>query len=202
MAWNDPYGTAAEYRARVGKESADHDTDILEQIQAVSDLTNKRCHRQFNQTSEVARTFTRTSPLAVSIPDLVSLADEGFAVDTTLDGTFDTTIANGDLLLLPTQASEDPDPYTRIELHPKQQTITALPTARHAIEITGTWGWAAVPNAILERVYAIVRELRDLQEAGYTLTLQNVDAAVAISPRGPALMNEIVRLYGRPRMVM
>lgn len=202
MAWNDAYGTAEEYRARVGKSDAADDADIGEQLIAVSGLLNRECHRQFNLSGEVARQFTRTSPIAVAVTDLVTLSADGFTVDTTGDGVFETTIDSGDLILLPRMAAEDPDPYTRIELHRKQTTITQLPRTRYCIQITGTWGWAAVPNAIVEAVYSIVREIRDLQEGGYTATLENVDIAIRLSANAPLIVRRIVRQFGRASGVM
>lgn len=200
MAWNDPYGTPEEYRARVDKDSADDDPDITEQIQGVSDMLNRKCHRQFNKTpAGTVRTFDACSDIAVAIDDLVSLDVDGFNVDTTPDGTYETNVANDDLLLRPRRASEDLAPFTRLVLAPKQTTLSRLPQFDDAIEITATWGWPAVPNLIIEWVYALVREWRDLQEAGNTQALQQIDQVVALSPAMTKITRDVIRHYGRPR---
>lgn len=200
MAWNAVYGTIAEYRARVDKSSSADDNDILEQLEAVSDLVNRECHRQFNQTPPATvRTFDACSDIAVAVDDLVSLDASGFDVDTTKDGTYETNVANDDLLLLPTLASEDLEPFTRIELAPKQTTLTRLPDFRKAIQITGTWGWSAVPKAIPEYVYLLVRMWRDLQEGGVTQDIQQIDQAVAMSPQMTHIMRQVKKRFGRAR---
>ena len=105
-------------------------------------------------------------------------------VETNGDGTYDATAPAGDRIARPQSVdSEDERPIKAYQLHPKQTVISHFPHRVVAVELSGTvFGWAAVPDAIREACVDLARSIRDLQLAGHTASLQNLDNAVALSP--------------------
>lgn len=220
MAIGDAYATAAEYRARVTKTDTGDDTTIDAQLKAVSHYIDARCRRKdgFNlAASAVARTYdieSRPGPSAAFTRDYLRLwlpedigATDSLAVKVDLNGDYDvadsgeTLAINTDFWLGPSTAGAtpgtDPRPYEFIDIHPQSTLISAWPIQRRAIEITAKWGWPEVPEAVKEATVLITRQLRDAQESGYLLTLENLDAALPQGREIATLVRGIENAYKR-----
>ena len=57
-----------------------------------------------------------------------------------------------------------------------------------------------MPGAIKEATVLVTRELRDLERAGFTLTLENIDQGINLSPAAFSLIQRIKAEYGRRRL--
>ena len=193
MALLDAYATAAEYRARSNKTGTADDAEILAQLTAVSRWIESYCGRIFNQSSaSVVRYFDGQGYSDLAIDDLTTLANVD--VDDDDDGTYEIAVTLTNVHSLPSNAAERGEPYTSLELvrYPSNSQLSRFPRGRRSVKITGTWGWPAVPNAVKEATILLARELRDLQEAGPTLTLSSIDTAIRISPRAPRVISELL----------
>lgn len=223
MAYTDPYVTPQEYRKRVDKKSGDSDNELESQLIAFSRLIDRACGRTFNNTGAVQTRYydgvggyqptseifserdyiraTRGVSSSFYIPDDIATSS-GLVVAVDLDGdyTHETTLTiNTHFWLEPYNAGArvEPEPYSQLRLVPNNSVITAWPVTDRGIKITAVWGWLNVPSAVKEAVVLLTREMRDLQEAGVTLTLQDMDAAIRLSPRAPNIISDIVKSYGR-----
>lgn len=203
MAVIDAYATAVEYRGRVTKSDTGDDATILAQLTAISRLIDQRCRRFFTQdTILAARVFDGNGKARVWIDDIATAT--GLIVKADLNGDYDyadsneTLTLNTDFWLGPdnTNFGAEVRPWTFIELIPTSAKATTFPLQRKAVEITATWGWPAIPGAIKEATISITRELRDIQEAGATLSLENIDAALQMAPVSHTILMDIVRRYG------
>jgi len=122
-------------------------------IEAVSRAADRYCGfplRQFYKTAaSTARVLTADDYDYLSIPDLTSTV---VSVKTDADGdrTYGTTWATTDYDLLPENAAEYNEPYTHIQVTPKG--TQGFPTHAKGVQITGTWGWPAVPPEVTEAV--------------------------------------------------
>jgi hypothetical protein len=196
MAWDSPYATAEEYRARVEKAATGEDTEIDAQLEGVSRFIEREAGRVFNQSDpDTVRYFDGNGGVHVYVDDVVTLT--ALEVDIDASGSWETAVASASLLLKPYHASEIGQPYTCIELAPWQTTISRFPARPKAIKVTGVWGWPAVPGGIKEGVIGITRQLRDLHKAGFTATLESVDMLVRQSPQASFLLRDILREYRR-----
>ena len=198
MAWNSAYATAAEYRSRTGKTTTGDDADILEQLTAASRAIERCTFDVFNKTlAGVVQLMDGRGGDWLPVNPSVALL-ESLKVDTNGDGTYDATVVAGDLIANPQSVdANDERPVRAYRLHPKQSTITAFPHRVVAVEITATFGWKAVPDAIREACVDLTRSIRDLQLAGHTMSLQNLDQAVALSPEVARVVQRLEGTYKR-----
>lgn len=145
MAATNGYCSTAELRVWLGDLPSDvTDAALEDQIEAASRKIDKECDRFFFQLAATTKTYTATDGDYLSIDDLVSVTT--LATDANGDRTYGTTWAVTDYDLTPDNASADGMPYTAIVLSPR--SAQWFPTIRKAVQITGTWGWPSVPDAI------------------------------------------------------
>ena len=154
MAWAPSYATAAQLRTYMRIDAVTGDaTDIAQDtlvhtpaVAAASRLIDRATNRQFGSVTSEARYYTARWDVSrnayiVAIDDLGTVSGLAVAVD--LDGTlaFATTVTVDATLPLNAIA--------------KGRVITDLvlsngTTVEGATKVTAVWGWAAVPDTILE----------------------------------------------------
>lgn len=208
MALLDAYANAAEYRARVGKVSIAEDATILTLLTSVSRVVEKRLGVMvgaFNTHSGVyvfdgtGRSLLRLRDRAGRQYFLTAITADSLKIDSDLDGSYDDyTLDLSDAWVrgLPENAAAGSEPYTAIELRPlTSATITTFPNLPGCVQITGTFGWAAVPGAIKDRVVGITRELIDVQHAGAAMLVSDVEGEIDRVPAARALMSLLEREY-------
>lgn len=209
MSWSEPLVTPEDYGSRVDSRDQGAPRGPLQaQLNAVADHLQARLGRRFGRTdADELRYFTPSSFFSVRLDDLVSLADDGFAVDSSGDGVYDALDAD-DFVLLPRNAAAYGQPYLRAEL--KRTTsfdivtggFGAWPTRPDAIRVNGIWGWPATPGAFVELVVMTTRQLRDLQRHGLTTTANSIDTAVQMAPGASSLMKDLRKGLGRKAFVL
>lgn len=151
---DDGYCSLSQLKERVGIEDNIDDLVIISAISASSRWIDDYCQRSFNQTTSQARILDscNTRELCLgNFGDLVSVTT--LKTDDNADGVFETTWAAGDYQLLPLTAPTrpDPHPYTTIRSTGTRYFPLASCVGRVGlVEITGVWGWPAVPDAVHE----------------------------------------------------
>lgn len=95
----------------------------------------------------------------------------------------------------------EPKPWTHLEIVPDNAVLSLFPAQKRAVQVTAIFGWPAVPGAIREANIMVVRELRDLEEAGFTLDLQNIDQAVQLAPQAFSIVERIKSQYSRTAVI-
>lgn len=131
-------------------------TDLLDDVvTSVSRMIDQHCQRHFWQATAIARRFETTSTYRLDLGafnDLVSVTS--IKLDRDGDGVFEETVSASDYVLGPgnTLAYPEAHPYRVIDMLNSQYWPIPGGTAgtgRTALtEITGTWGWSAVPAAV------------------------------------------------------
>lgn len=205
MAVTDAYATAAEYRARVGKADTADDSTISAQLAAISRFLDWKTGRHFTQDAAVTtRLYDGSGQAYLRLEDdIASLT--GLVVKADLDGDYDFDEADETLALnthywIDSQRAtfgSEAMPWGRLQLIPSSGRLNVWPDQRNAVQVTAIFGWPAVPAAIKEATVALTRQLRDLQHSGMTLTLENLDAQVRVSPQASRLVDDLVRAYRR-----
>ena len=151
MAITRGYCTLSEVRAacRIPATDTSEDTMIESVIEGASRRIDGYCGRFFYQVT-TALSIYPSSIYSTAIPDLSTGAGITVKTDTKGDGTFATTWTSGQYMLNPTDTALNGHPYTRIvaiggNTFP-MYILPQIPT----LQITGVWGWAAIPDDIRE----------------------------------------------------
>ena len=153
MAIVNGYTTLAAAKAVLGIADTDKNAAIEDAVEAASRQIDAHCGqgRKFWQDGTVvARKYFPTMADVVTVDDISTLTGLLVAVDTTDDGTFDTSLTiNTDFQVEPVNAAADVQPWTRIRLLDGALTsFSRLSSGRPAVEVTAKFGWSAVPAAV------------------------------------------------------
>jgi len=204
MALTDPYAEITDYKARVGKTSGDDDAALLETLKAVSRLIDRECERFFGvDAAVVTRPYDGNGLARLYLDDVATATGLVVKVDLDADYDFDgadeTLTKDSHFWLGPVNADKGPEPmpFRYLEIVPANGRLTVWPAQARAVQVTAKFGWPAVPGAIKEATVMVTREIVDLQKAGMTMALQDVDSAVRLSPTAFSIVQRIKREYGR-----
>ena len=202
MAVDDAYIEAADYRARIEKTDTGDDGAIDAQLKAVSRFIDKRMRRFFTKDAAVVtRTLKGNGESKLWLPfDIATTSGLIVKADTDGDYSFDDESAltiNTDFWVGPFDADKGSEawPFEWLMVHPTSGNLSVWPDQEQAVQVTAVCGWPDIPEAIKELTVAITRYLRDLEEAGATLTMQNIEATIQQSPRMNLLILDIERMY-------
>jgi len=203
----DAYATAEEFRQRTSKGDATEDDVILSQLTTVSRFLDLRLRRFFTQDAvAVVRTFDGNGDVLLWLPADIATTT-GLIVKVDLNEDYDVTDAGETLTINthfwvgPADADKGPEPrpYECLEVVPNNGLFDVWPDQKRAVQVTAKFGWSAVPGGIKERTIDLTRQMRDVLEAGATLTIQSIDTALTVSPQLKLLLWDIERQYARPR---
>lgn len=155
MAITLGYSTRDEVKDWIGVEVDQFDLKLDNVVTSVSRWIDNYCQRHFWQTSaNTVRVFESPCDLRLlrfgPFNDLATFAS--LKTDEAGDGTFETTWSASDYELLPLNPAGAPEqrPYTKIRATGTGRWFPVQTcTGRIArIEVTGTWGWPAVPEDV------------------------------------------------------
>jgi len=155
-----PYVTIPEFKSSIGLTDTIDDVELADILDSVSRWIDEYCDRHFWQDVAVARTFEACHWYKLDIDDLVSITS--LKTDESGDGTFETTWAASDYQLQPVDRPTG-RPFTRVEAvasrrFPIRYTVSGR---ANRVEITGIWGWAAVPKPVHRA--CLIQANRDLK---------------------------------------
>lgn len=172
MTITNGYLTTTEAREYCGLSDL-ADTELLDAtVEAVSRLIDNHCQRHFFATASSARTFATQSADRLRLGafnDLVSVTSVKFDRDG--DGTFEETVASTNWALSTGTNAGAPESSPFTELHLFNLVWFPIPggtagTGRTQLtEITGVWGWPAVPAAIKQATRIMVSRIVKRQES-------------------------------------
>jgi hypothetical protein len=160
------YATLQALKSRLGLASTDtaDDYELHTACFAASRMVEHYTQRLFwRTTDEEVRTFTPTGLYCLRLPvfnDLVSVVT--LKTDASGDGVFETTWAVGDYQLQPVNPAAGPEqkPYTRIAALARTFPLPCgLLTRQDRVEITGVYGWPAVPYSVRQSALITAAEL-------------------------------------------
>lgn len=151
MAIGDAYATLAEFKEHARISDTTDDVQIPRVLNGVSRSVEKYCRRQFNDAgSASARVFEPDNECVVWVDDFHTTSGLVVQIDTTDDGTFDTTVSTSDYLLRPLNGIWNGlagFPSHQIEL--VGSGVWFRPhNRRPSVQVTAQWGWSSVPDAV------------------------------------------------------
>lgn len=156
MAVTNGYATVTQLKGYIDQGGAvtigtNDDTELEFAINAASRQIDAHCNRRFYlDGAATARVFVAEHPTLLKVHDFST--STGFIVetDTTGSGTFDRTWTTADYQLEPLNgisAGIEGWPYWRVRAIDDE----AFPVdTRARVRVTAKWGWAAVPDAVLQ----------------------------------------------------
>ncbi len=163
MAWDDPYIGVDEFKARANIAGGTRDAEIETALRAASRQVERLTGQVFNRSAADAVRYVTAAGLdALFTPPFVALTelatDDGTRTYTT---AWDTT----DYELWPFDAEDAGRPYTLIRRAP--YGVQGWGLWPRGIRLTGTFGWPAVPEPIVEATYLLANRLRSLWTAPF-----------------------------------
>lgn len=185
------YATVEQYRAVTGKTDLEADTQIEEDLLAISRYLDATLRRYFGQ-SAVARTLIvpRTSD-TLWTPDLAE-APTSVKADEDEDGVCETAITGFEVHPLNAALEPEPRPYTRIHLPSWASRTLFLEGQR--VEVTAIWGWPAVPLAVNRACIHLTAILR-LETPRATRRIQELGETVEASPDAMSIVRKLTDAY-------
>lgn len=156
MAVTNGYCTLVQLKGYIDQSGAvtigtGDDTELEFAINSASRAIDAFCNRRFYLDAQVsARVFVAESPTLLKVADFSTSTGLVVKTDTVGNGTFDRTWETTDYQLEPLngiQEGLEGWPYWRIRAIDDE----AFPVdTRARVQITAKWGWAAVPDAVLQ----------------------------------------------------
>jgi hypothetical protein len=154
VTWKPDYATLAQERdyRQIGDVVDDDQLSLA--ITAASRAIDRAANRQFGVVASVevryyTASWSRTRcSWTVPIDDLSSTTDLEVDFDLAEDLTFSTALTSGDWRLHPLNALAEGEPWTHIEI--RHDASAQPPTSIGAVRVTGLWGWASVPDDIVQ----------------------------------------------------
>ena len=168
---NRQYCSAEELKSRLGVPDTGDDFEVNLAVEAASRYVDEICGRYFWQGSDV-RTYMPASIFGQQVDDIVSVTS--FKVDFDGDGTFEQTWTQGtdfDLTVSPghynTTAKGEPWPYTGFTVLNASHYVPFVWPWSHQnrIQVTGVFGWPAVPATVKQAALLVAADLFKLKDA-------------------------------------
>lgn len=204
MAVTNGYCTLAALKAALDITDKADDGALEAAIEAASRQIDAHCGRGrkfWQDANVVARKYSPVYANRVVVDDVSTLTGLIVAVDTTDDGTFDTTLTiSSDFQVEPVNAAAEypVQPWTSIRLlDGTLSTFTRLASGRPVVQVTAKFGWPTVPDAV-ERACVIqarsVFKSQDTTFGSFALSLDGQPQRVpALDPMARAQLEPFVR---------
>lgn len=186
MAITNGYATLAELKRFVEVPSATttHDDDLNRAVETASRMIDNYCGRFFYDSgAATAKKFKARHPYTLDVPDFSTTTGLVVKVDTTDNGTFDTTLTSSDYQVEPF-APDDGKPYERIT---RLDFSWPLLGRRPRIEVTARWGWNAVPTEVSQTCLIVAAELWRRKDAPFGVVFGQTGEARVASTEMPML---------------
>jgi hypothetical protein len=200
QAW---YIGLEELKDRLGITDTADDSQAQIAIQSVSQAINEFCGRHFNQVTEV-RTYRPMNIWLLEIDDLVSVSS--FLMDYDGDGIFETTMVKdvdyqlryGDNLYNKNAIGiARPFRQAQIIQTGKWFPFTWPYTHLDRVQITGVWGWPAVPPPVTQAAFLLASEYFKLKDAPFGTT-GNAEFGTGMI-RSTPWIRDMLKRYVNPR---
>jgi hypothetical protein len=201
------YTSVEEIKDRLKITDTADDMSLTMSVQAATRWVERHCGRHFYQRTET-RTYVPENIYELHIDDLVSLT--AMAVDYDGDGVYETIWTQGtDFQVM--QTGSNFNQYDSGELMPLG-VIRAINFAGQGryfpfiwpfsrldrIQITGTWGWPAVPFAVRQATLQVAAEFYKLKDAPFGIAGASEFGNVRV-PSGMAVALDLLCAYVHPR---
>lgn len=204
MTITNGYTTLHAVKLALGISDSNADTDVEAAVEAASRQIDSHCGRGrkfWQDASVVARKYNPANATTVITDDISTLTGLIVKVDTSDDGTFDTTLTiNTDFQVEPVNAAAEypVQPWTAIRLLDGAiSSFARLASGRPCVEVTAKYGWSTVPDAV-ERACTIqarsIFKAQDTTFGSFQLSIDGQPQRVpSLDPMARAQLEPFVR---------
>lgn len=207
MAVTDAYASAATYRAIADKDSTAEDTEILDDLRAISRYLDGKLGQFFTQdASAVARLFEGNGERVLRLdgiegcPGIASTT--GLVVKVDLNGDYDVTdtgetlTINTDFWVAPANAAQGAEarPWTALEVTPSTTVLSTWPKRRRAVQVTAIFGWPAVPKSI-ERATCLLAAIMRMETARAIVQRSEIGEMIEASREARGIVDNLSKHY-------
>ena len=204
MAITNGYATLAAIKSAIGVHDTHNDTDLEAAVEAASRQIDAHCgrgRRFWQDANVVARQYNPVSAVRIVTADISTLVGLLVKVDTTDNGTFDTTLTmSTDFQVEPVNAAAEypVQPWTSIRLlDGTLSSITRLSSGRPAVEVTAKYGWSAIPDAVQRACVIQARSIYKAQDTTFGSFQLSIDGqpqrVPALDPMARAQLEPFIR---------
>lgn len=149
------YCTWQEVGASLGLGGTAAEEVLTRNVRAAMAVINRHCGWRFDTTT-ATYVFHADHPYVLDLGDLpLAGAPTTVATDEDDDGVYETTVAAGAYNLRPANGLVDGDPHPYTTLHRTSGQWPMSSTGRPTVQITGSFGWPAIPGAVVEATIQI-----------------------------------------------
>lgn len=162
------YITLADMKAQLDLDDTVDDIRLERAVRTACRGIDKVCGRVFYR-SETAttRTFQALSSRRAKVDDFYTTDGLVIATDGDGDAAFETTWASSTYELHPLNGVVDGEPGWPCYIIKATSTGTFPCTRRAALQVTAKWGWAAVPDSVVEAAYVLAEDLFKLRDTPF-----------------------------------
>lgn len=178
------------------------DEDVKGALRASCRAIDEMCGRRFYPDSDAAqvRYYSPDNLWTLYVDDVITITT--LKTDDSGDGTFENTLTvNTDYIREPLNAAADSQPWTKLCIHPSSSYFfpTSFP---RTVELTGKFGWVAVPAAIEQATTLFAhRLLKRARQAPFGVSGIGLDGSVVrIMMSDPDVLT-LIRPYMRDVLV-
>lgn len=158
------YCSVAQLKSRFRIGDGADDVELAGTITSASQWVNNYCNRYFWSGAAV-RTYQPDSYYCLDVDDLVSVTS--LKTDASADGVFETTWSASDYQLLPTNPSASGETWPYTEVSAVGSRTFPYSARRGTVEVSGVFGWPAVPAPVVQATMLVASELFRLRDAPF-----------------------------------
>jgi hypothetical protein len=156
------YVTVPEFKVWVGLGDTIDDVIITDALLAASRGVDNFCKTQFWQTAAgTVRLFDTCSTSWLRTGDVVTVTE--LATDKNRDGVYETVWTAADYQLFPLNPAAAPELRPFTDIHAIGTLTFPQPSGGSSryglIRVTGTWGWPAVPEPVVQSTLLVANRL-------------------------------------------
>ena len=154
MAITNGYCALSELKSFVNISDSTDDSELEDAVNSASRQIDAYCGRKFfADGSTSAKVYRTSNPYQVTVDDISTSTGLVLKYDDNDDGTYETTVASTDFILLPLNGEAfgiSGLGFTSIELltDGSHEFPTVRSNNRPRIQVTANWGFAAVPEPV------------------------------------------------------
>ena len=193
----EAYVTDSDFKSSLDISGTYADADVTAAILGASIAIDEVCGRRFydDANANQVRYYSPYRTDYVATHDIVTLTS--VKLDAGDDGTFETTLDTSEYVLEPLNAAADGKPWTGIRLRPTsgKAFTTSYPKS---VEVTAEFGWAAVPQPIVEATKIIAAQiLKRKREAPYGVVATDLSGGAVYIARSDPQVQMLLESYVR-----
>ena len=198
------YVTKAELKTYLGLSGTAQDTNLDNAINGASRQIDKICDRRFWQDSTVQiKKYTPTNNFWLIVDDISTTTGLIVKLDTTDDGTFDTTLTlNTDYILEPVNPKEHVIssttyyyPHNMIKILSTRSSERFDTLIQNNVQITAKFGWSAVPEAIKQATLIQATRLFKRKDAPFNVMGNEQTGVIELFSKFDADAKELIKPY-------